>query len=209
MGRKGGAMSSGGNRPVNSFKECEIIDGATVDVKARVVTVKGKRGILVRDFKHLNVEIYKNAKSGQDVIVVEKWFGSKKELAAVRSVCSHIKNMQVGVTKGFEYKMKLVYAHFPINVDCQKTDGSKIKNRIEIRNYLGQKVTFGINMQEGVEVDRTKEKDEIALIGNSLEAVGTSVSQIQQTCQVKKKDIRKFLDGIYRSERNVMETVKV
>ena len=65
-------------------------------------------------------------------------------------------------------------------------------------------VTFGINMQEGVEVDRTKEKDEIALIGNSLEAVGTSVSQIQQTCQVKKKDIRKFLDGIYRSERNVM-----
>jgi hypothetical protein len=45
-----------------------------------------------------------------------------------------------GVTKGYEYKMKLVYAHFPINVDCQKTAGSKIKNRIEIRNYLGQKV---------------------------------------------------------------------
>ena len=199
-------MSSGGNRPVNSYKETEIIDGVTVDVKARVVTVKGKRGTLVRDFKHLNVEIYKkkNEKTGNEVIVVEKWFGSKKELAAVRSVCSHIKNMQVGVTQGYEYKMKLVYAHFPINVDCQKTDGSKIKNRIEIRNYLGQKVTFGINMQEGVEVDRTKEKDEIALIGNSLEAVGTSVSQIQQTCQVKKKDIRKFLDGIYRSERNVM-----
>jgi ribosomal protein L6P/L9E len=71
---------------------------------------------------------------------VEKWFGSKKELAAVRSVCSHISNMMIGVTKGFEYKMKLVYAHFPINVDCQKTEGSKIKNRIEIRNYLGQKV---------------------------------------------------------------------
>jgi hypothetical protein len=53
-------------------------------------------------------------------------------------------------------------------------------------------------MEEGVEVDRTKEKDEIALVGNSLEAVGTSVSNIQQTCQVKKKDIRKFLDGIYR-----------
>ena len=44
------------------------------------------------------------------------------------------------MTKGYEYKMKLVYAHFPINVDCQKTEGSKIKNRIEIRNYLGQKV---------------------------------------------------------------------
>merc|ERR1712205_215018 len=206
MGGQGGPMSSGGNRPVNSYKECEIIDGATVDVKARVVTVKGKRGTLVRDFKHLNAEIYKkkNEKTGKDVIVVEKWFGSKKELAAVRSCCSHIKNMQVGVTQGYEYKMKLVYAHFPINVDCQKTDGSKTKNRIEIRNYLGQKVTFGINMQEGVEVDRPKEKDEIALVGNSLEAVGTSVSNIQQTCQVKKKDIRKFLDGIYRSSRVVI-----
>jgi hypothetical protein len=65
-------MSSGGNRPVNSTKECEIIAGATVDIKARVVTVKGKRGTLVRDFKHLNVEIYKskNAKTGKDVVIV-------------------------------------------------------------------------------------------------------------------------------------------
>ena len=136
---------------------------------------------------------------------VEKWFGSKKELAAVRSVTSHITNMQIGVTKGYEYKMKLVYAHFPINVDCQKTEGSKIKNRVEIRNYLGQKVMLGINMQPGVEVDRTAEEDEIKLTGNSLEAVGTSVSLIQQTCQVKKKDIRKFLDGIYKSSRAVIE----
>ena len=64
-------------------------------------------------------------------------------------------------------------------------------------------VTFGINMREGVEVDRTKEKDEIALVGNSLEAVGTSVSEIQQTCQVKRKDIRKFLDGVYKSSRSI------
>jgi large subunit ribosomal protein L9e len=49
----------------------EIIDGTTVDVKARVITVKGKRGTLVRDFKHLNVDIKKdkNAK-GKDVISV-------------------------------------------------------------------------------------------------------------------------------------------
>lgn len=60
----------------------------------------------------------------------------------MRSVCSHISNMQIGVTQGFEYKMKLVYAHFPINVDCQKVGNSKVKNRIEIRNYLGQKVFY-------------------------------------------------------------------
>ena len=51
------------------------------------------------------------------------------------------------MTKGYEYKMKLVYAHFPINVDCQKTAGSKIKNRIEIRNYLGQKVCVSLSLR--------------------------------------------------------------
>ncbi len=66
-----GIMSSGGNRHVNSMKEVKIIDGTTVTVKARVVTVKGPRGSLTRDFKHLNVEIYatKN-KEGKDVVVV-------------------------------------------------------------------------------------------------------------------------------------------
>jgi ribosomal protein L6P/L9E len=49
----------------------EIIDGTTVDVKARVVTVKGKRGTLVRDFKHLNVDIKKIKIKGKDAIQVK------------------------------------------------------------------------------------------------------------------------------------------
>lgn len=48
----------------------EIIEGTTVDVKARVVTVKGKRGTLVRDFKHLNVDIKKTKIKGKDAIQV-------------------------------------------------------------------------------------------------------------------------------------------
>jgi len=53
------------------MKEVKIIDGTTVTVKARVVTVKGPRGSLTRDFKHLNVEIYSTKnKEGKDVVVV-------------------------------------------------------------------------------------------------------------------------------------------
>uniref|UniRef100_A0A7S4P371 60S ribosomal protein L9 n=1 Tax=Guillardia theta TaxID=55529 RepID=A0A7S4P371_GUITH len=100
--------------------------------------------------------------------------------------------------------MKLVYAHLPINVNCAKIGNSKVKNLIEIRNYLGQKVTFKVPMQEGCEVDRTKEKDEIVITGNSIEGVGTSVSQIQQMCQVKHKDIRKYLDGVYCTTKKVI-----
>jgi ribosomal protein L6P/L9E len=67
-----------------------------VQVKSRKVIVKGPRGTLRRDFRHLAVDIHK---LGKKRVVVEKWFGIRKELAAVRTVCSHIENMMKGVTK--------------------------------------------------------------------------------------------------------------
>ena len=30
-----------------------------------------------------------------------------------------LQNMITGVTKGYEYKMRLVYAHFPININIE------------------------------------------------------------------------------------------
>jgi len=59
------------------------------------VTVKGPRGVLRRDFRHMSIDIKKTKK---DVLMVEKWFGIRKELAAVKTVCSHIENMIKGVT---------------------------------------------------------------------------------------------------------------
>uniref|UniRef100_T1GLR1 Large ribosomal subunit protein uL6 n=1 Tax=Megaselia scalaris TaxID=36166 RepID=T1GLR1_MEGSC len=80
-------------------------------VRARNVTITGPRGTLRRSFKHLAIEM---SMVNPRTLKVEKWFGTKKELAAVRTVCSHIENMIKGVTLGFQYKMRAVYAHFPI-----------------------------------------------------------------------------------------------
>lgn len=74
----------------------KIPEGLTCTVKSRRVTVKGPRGVLVRTFKHLAVDIFM---VNPRLIKVEKWFGRKKEIAAVRTVCSHIENMLKGVTK--------------------------------------------------------------------------------------------------------------
>lgn len=59
-----------------------------------------------------------------------------------------------------------------------------------------------ITLQPGVEVEASKNvKDELQLTGNSLENVSQSAADIQQACRVRNKDIRKFLDGLYVSEK--------
>ena len=43
---------------LNTKQSVAIPDGVDVNVKARVVTVKGTRGTLVRSFRHLAVDIF-------------------------------------------------------------------------------------------------------------------------------------------------------
>ena len=91
-------------KEINTFQLVKVPEGIEASVKSRAVTVKGPRGSLTKAFKHLAVDIYKVDK---DTIKVEKWFGKKKELAAVRTVCSHIENLFKGVMKvGFDLKIR-------------------------------------------------------------------------------------------------------
>jgi len=43
-------------------------------------------------------------------------------VATLRTVRTLINNLIIGVTKGFKYKMRYVYAHFPINVNIDKNN---------------------------------------------------------------------------------------
>jgi large subunit ribosomal protein L9e len=179
---------------IQSTEFVDVPDNVQVFVKSRIVTVKGPRGTLVRNFKHARVDITKLSKSK---IQVEKWFGTKKEVAAVRTICSHIKNLIKGVVKGFKYKMRFVYAHFPINTAISEKGAL-----VEIRNFLGERIIRRVNMYPGVTCAMSaKVKDEIILEGNDLELVSRSAALLQQSTLVKNKDIRKFLDGIYVSEK--------
>ena len=49
------------------------------------------------------------------------------------------------IPQGFEYKMRLVYAHFPININIVE-DGKVV----EIRNFLGEKRVRVAKMLPGV-----------------------------------------------------------
>jgi large subunit ribosomal protein L9e len=131
---------------------------------------------------------------------VEAWFGTRKTMAAIRTAISHINNLITGVSKGYRYKMRFVYAHFPINASITVEN-----DNIEIRNFLGEKRVRKVDMLGGVTVTRSeKVKDELILEGNDIELVSRSAALINQKCHVKKKDIRKFLDGIYVSDKGTI-----
>merc|ERR1711862_78675 len=125
------------------------------------------------------------------------YFAKSKQISMLRTVCSHISNLVDGVEKKFEYRMRLVYAHFPINASI--VNGGKT---LEIRNFLGEKIVRTVNLLEGVSIEKSAQtKDELVLKGCDIENVSLSCALIRQSCLVKNKDIRKFLDGIYVSSK--------
>ncbi|KAL6869127.1 60S ribosomal protein L9B [Amphichorda felina] len=188
---------------IHSQELLEIPEGVKVSIKTRIVTVEGPRGKLVKDLGHLAVVFGQPKKN---TISIEIHHGNRKNVATLRTVRSIINNLIIGVTKGFKYKMRYVYAHFPINVNLEKKADSGLYE-VEIRNFIGEKYVRRVMMHSGVDVEVSKaQKDELILSGNSLENVSQSAADIQQACKVRNKDIRKFLDGLYVSEKgNVVE----
>ncbi|KAK9832074.1 hypothetical protein WJX81_004111 [Elliptochloris bilobata] len=131
-------------KQIVASRTVDIPEGITMEVKARKVRVKGPRGSLTRDFKHLAVDLYLIEEEGVKKLKVDAHFSKRKQLAAIRTTCSHVQNLIKGVTVGFEYKMRLVYAHFPINANIE-SEGTKI----EIRNFLGEKRVRIVHMLPG------------------------------------------------------------
>jgi len=179
--------------------ELPIPEGVLVSVKSRIVRVKGPRGELTKNLRHVDLEI-QIVKSRKLRFIV--WHATRKHAATIRTVRSIINNMMNGVMRGFEYKMRYAYAHFPIGVNIVEHDDGP---EVEIRNFLGERIVRRVKMLPGVGIKiSTTQKDELILFGNDLENVSQSAASIQQSTAVKNKDIRKFLDGIYVSERGFL-----
>ncbi|KIM46081.1 hypothetical protein M413DRAFT_441144 [Hebeloma cylindrosporum] len=186
-------------RDVLKTEQLEIPSGVDVTIKSRLITVTGPRGTLTKNVRHVDMDI-RVVKDKTTVVTLAVWQGGRKHVACLRTIRTLINNMVIGVTKGFRYKMRSVYAHFPINCIIQE-NGSVV----EIRNFLGEKTVRHVNMLSGVAVsESTAQKDELILEGNDIDNVSQSAASIQGICRVRNKDIRKFLDGIYVSDKGTI-----
>jgi len=167
----------------------QVPEGASVTLEGKIVTVKGAKGTLTRDFSYVPICI---DAAGQTVRVRAEW-PRKKEAALVGTISSHIQNMITGVQKGFTYKLKIVFSHFPISAKVQDKS-------VLIENFTGERRARKVKVIGDVKVK--VESEDIVVQGVNLEDVSQTAANIEQATKVKKKDPRVFLDGIYVYEQN-------
>ena len=167
----------------------QVPDDVILNLQGKKISVKGEKGSLTRDFSFAPIFIDAD---GKNVRVSAKW-PRKKESALVGTIYSHIQNMITGVTKGYTYKLKIVFSHFPISV---KLEG---KNVI-IENFTGERKARRTKILGDVKVKI--EPDDLIVSGINLEEVSQTAANIEQATRVRGKDVRIFLDGLYVYERN-------
>ena len=174
----------------------QIPEGVEVVIEGRKVKVIGPRGEIERELWHPGLQIGIDKSMNEVVIRTEN---TRKKLKAIAGTfASHINNMITGVKDGFFYRLKVVHAHFPMQVAVTK-DGKGVS----ISNFLGERRPRIAKLMDGVKVEIRDKGSEILLTGVDKEAVGQSAANIEQTTRIKGYDPRVFQDGIYLVEKGV------
>jgi len=169
----------------------KIPNDIDVSIVQNKVSIRGPLGELERNFSDAPV----NIRHIDAEIVIEAFWPDKKKTAMVGTVSSHIKNLMTGVLKGFMYKMKIVYAHFPMTVKI-------VDRKIIIENFQGERKPRIAKILGDVKVEVAG--DDVMISGTNVEDVSQVAANIQQATLIKKKDPRVFLDGIYVYEKGVV-----
>jgi len=174
-----------------------IPDQVSMQVEGRTVKVKGPLGSLQEDLSHLPVSIDVD----DNKVRLETSWPRKREIGMLGTAAAHVRNMLKGVTQGYRYELRTVYAHFPVTVKVDEK--AKV---LKIENFTGEKTPRYAKIVEGVKVDVNGE--DISVQGIDLKSVSQTAANIQDSTKIKKKDLRVFLDGIYVSGKGPLQTSK-
>lgn len=157
----------------------EIPDGVTISVEGLRVKAKGPQGEAEKTLRAKGASIKVSGKS----IEIEC-----PDRAMRRTMEAHIRNLVLGVQKGYSRKMKIIYAHFPFTLEVKG-------NTLNIKNILGEKLprTCRIIGKTKIEV----KGQEATISGPDKEAVGQTMANIRAALRIRGKDCRVFQDGMY------------
>jgi large subunit ribosomal protein L6 len=164
--------------------EVEIPEKVTVKFADGILEVSGSKGNVRKDFERIPVNL-----SIEDKKITVKPYGKRKKDLAITNTCrSIIRNMITGVLDGYTYRLKVVFAHFPISI--------KIKGKqISIENFFGERSPRVIDIIGDCKV--SVEGEDLVIKGASLEDVSQTSANVELGTKIKDKDARVFLDGLY------------
>jgi large subunit ribosomal protein L6 len=168
--------------------EIEIPEKVQVTLQKGIVKVKGPQGEVSKELHHPRLKLEVKGKQ----VVVSCEFPRKREKALAGTYGAHVRNMLRGVTDGFEYKMKIVYAHFPIKTSIKG-------NVFVIENFLGEKFPRKTKILGATKVE--VKGDQVLLKGPNVEDVGQTAANIERATKIRGFDPRVFQDGIYITEK--------
>jgi len=165
-----------------------VPENVKVTEKHRILNVEGSLGKTRKNFKKIPVDLQVSGKN-----ITLKSFGTrKKDYAIFKTAESIINTLIKGVQQGYTFKMKIVYAHFPITV--------KVKdNYVLVENFQGERAARISKIVGDTKV--VSKGDDVIITGPVLTDVSQTAGSLQQNTKVKNKDHRVFLDGIYLFEK--------
>jgi large subunit ribosomal protein L6 len=165
--------------------EVEAPASVTITKEGNVIIVKGKLGTVKKDFTKLPATV-----TVQGNRVTIKPYGiRKRDLAVTNTARSLISGMVKGVEKGYTYKLKIIFAHFPISV--------KVKGKeLHAENFFGER-SPRISQIIGDATKVSVVGEDVVVQGPSLEDVSQTAANIELSTKTKGKDQRVFLDGLY------------
>lgn len=168
-----------------------IPEGVQLTIDGRRIKATGPKGTLEEDFSHLPVKF---TLEEQSLRVYSQW-ARKREVALVGTALAHVRNMIRGVTSGYTYKLKIVYAHFPVTVKVNEK-----QKKLTIDNFSGEKTPRIAKIIGSAKVKVVS--DEVHVQGSNLSDVSQTAANIQGATRIRDKDQRVFLDGIYIFEKS-------
>ena len=165
------------------LRRVEIPPGVDVTLEESVLTVTGPKGTLTRNMRFPQIDV-----ALEDGEVVVSTTSDKKRFLAMSGTREALaKSMIQGVVDGYEYRMKVVYSHFPIQLKLQG-------NRLEINNFLGEKQP---RVAKILEVSPSNRERQVILTGiDRRRWARPQTSNRDQDHEA----IRVFQDGIYITE---------
>jgi large subunit ribosomal protein L6 len=164
----------------------DLPSGVTARLDGNILIVKGPRGEVRRPVPlgALRVTIAGPAVTFSLLVSSER----KKARSLINTWERHVANMAQGVTRGFETRMKVVAAHFPMKVAVKD-------HSVVVENFLGEKYPRTASILPGVEAKVDGEF--LLLSGPDIERVGQSAANVERTTKIRDYDPRVFQDGIY------------